>query len=323
MANVRGIGWSLALVIGMVGGCSGGGSGSSGNIPLESLGTNVVDAICPLVTRCGEYPDEATCKASMTTDLGQVQADVAAGKIKYDGQQAAGCVAALPSFLDCSASATTDQPAACEKTFTGTVAAGGPCFDPRECVSGQCSYGSNCGATDTCCAGMCVDAASLPLGQPCTEPGACAKGAFCDVGSGTPTCVAAKGPGEACTNFDECAAGTSCLQSSANGTASQACITPSKEGETCSGPGTCALTTDFCDPDALKCKARLVPGSPCQANATEDACVAWAFCNSATSRCVARARLTEACDNFGGTPCMGSLDCLGGICEHHQAQICQ
>jgi hypothetical protein len=319
MANVRGIGWGVALVVAIGGGC--GGNGGSGDTPLSSLSGQVLDALCPAAVRCGEYPDVGTCRSSMSTDVGQIQADVNAGKVKYDGKQAAACIDALSGVLaSCDVTGPLDQPMACTKTFTGTVAAGGDCYIPQECVSGECEF-TNC--DKACCTGTCTaqGPGSVPLGQPCDGPGACVPGAFCDTGAASPTCAQTKGAGESCSDSYACPSGMLCLPTSTSATAPLACIQAPKEGDACTGPGTCGAENDFCDPTALKCKARLAPGSVCDASNGDDPCVLWAFCD-ATGACVARAHVGEACDDTNGPPCLMSLACNAGKCVLQGGPVC-
>ena len=57
--------------------------------------------ICKLYVNCGEAPDQATCLASMGESAGYsatLNADVASGKVLWDGTMARTCVEALERY---------------------------------------------------------------------------------------------------------------------------------------------------------------------------------------------------------------------------------
>ena len=57
--------------------------------------------ICKLYVNCGEAPDQATCLASMGESAGYsatLNADVASGKVLWDGTMARTCVEALVRY---------------------------------------------------------------------------------------------------------------------------------------------------------------------------------------------------------------------------------
>ena len=115
--------------------CSSGGS-SSGSVPLSDLKSRAIAADCELETRCGGYPDVASCQGSVTNSVDQLIAGVNAGRIEYDGNAAAACLAVLAK-LGCD---LTEQPAneprACAGVFKGTVPATGTCYVDQDCQSG-------------------------------------------------------------------------------------------------------------------------------------------------------------------------------------------
>ena len=110
-----------------------------------------------------KYCDEAfTCQASFPTDAGvtfadafgasasvcysdgaaydmpaQVESEIAAGKIHFDGAAAAACVAGLQfgACTDFWANGGT-YPAACDTALVGTIADGGACVVDYDCSSG-------------------------------------------------------------------------------------------------------------------------------------------------------------------------------------------
>src|SRR5258708_6349471 len=103
-------------------GCGGG--GGSGPIALADLPARLVETLCAAEVGCGFFADAASCRASLTPNTGQLEADVAAGKIKYDGAQAGACLDAFAGvFGSCRQSdPRLRTPAACAQTFVGTVA---------------------------------------------------------------------------------------------------------------------------------------------------------------------------------------------------------
>jgi hypothetical protein len=81
---------------------------------------------------------QSDCYAMAATyyDPAKVEADVTAGKITFDGQAAADCIAGIAAPT-CSTYWTDgpDWPAACDRAMVGTVADGGACDIDFECAS--------------------------------------------------------------------------------------------------------------------------------------------------------------------------------------------
>jgi hypothetical protein len=299
--------WSAVAAVAVSGGCGGSGSGA---ISLADLPAAVVNMACPIRAHCGQYPDEATCRASFRSDPGQAQADVAAGTVKYDGAMAAACLAAIASETrDCRTSQTpSSPPPSCLAIFTGTLPLGGACLASEECASGWCDFS---GCADVCCRGMCVPGplSQIPLGGTCSGAnGECVAGAFCDASSTPFQCVPVLPAGSPCLAPDSCAAGLECLPST------RVCGTLAAEGAPCTGEGTCDLLTDFCDSTTATCKPRLAPGSDC--DPSNDGCVGYAFCDQATSKCLALGRVGERCLVTFATGCLPDLECAAdNTCE--------
>jgi hypothetical protein len=74
--------------------------------------------------------------AAMADDPAKVEAAITAGKIKFDGQAAADCIAGIPAPT-CSTYWTDgpDWPAACDTAMVGTVADGAACDIDFECAT--------------------------------------------------------------------------------------------------------------------------------------------------------------------------------------------
>lgn len=139
---------------------SGSGSGSGGG------GGGGITATAFLAGMAQKFCDEAfTCKSSFPTDEGvtfdqafgasaaacvtdaetydmpaQVEAQITAGKIQFNGTDAATCVNGI-TFGTCATFWSTgpDMPAACDTAMVGTVADGQACVVDYEC-SGASSY---------------------------------------------------------------------------------------------------------------------------------------------------------------------------------------
>jgi hypothetical protein len=298
------------------------------SIPIGALANKFASAECDVGVRCGSYPDKATCMASLVVDLGQLKADVDAGRVKYDGNAAATCMTAFESTAGpggCSVtnSLSAAQPAACRTIFTGEVAIGGACFASYECQSGSCDT-SGCSGS-ACCAGSCVasiDPLAAAIGMACSAliSGSCVDGAFCQTtgtSGSTGTCVAKLGAGQPCTStVGQCLPGLICLGGSA------ICGKLPAEGSPCAD-GLCDGENDYCDPTTGLCAPRVGPGGACP---TGSECVAYAMCDPAADTCVALGAAGTPCSTTAPNPCLGSLTCAAatGVCSPPPpAAVCQ
>jgi hypothetical protein len=217
----------------------------------------------------------------------------------------------------------------------GTRAAGEPCEDDVQCASAACSQRSDaeCGvcardagegescAEDgvTCGAGLYCDfndddrpdlcRRKGPAGAACERRSECEDGLLCDGGACKPFSALPKA-GEPCA--DRCAFGSAC----GDGT----CVVLPQENQPCLSDDrpvpSCALGLD-CDEAGNVCKRRFTgevdPGGACDDDT---------FCKGGTcaaGRCVAYAKLGEACsDGDGGPgsapPCEDDYECTAGAC---------
>lgn len=133
----------------------------------------------------------------------QYQASLAAGRIEYDGEAAADCIAAIES-LTCaqySAGQLNDSPSGCRPFILPKVADGGGCTQDSECTSRNCvgaTVQPNGPSTD----GMCQPMPTA--GQRCDDD--CASGLYCgyDLQAGMEICQAMKADGMECDFDDEC-----------------------------------------------------------------------------------------------------------------------
>lgn len=299
-----------------VAGCNG---GSGGAVPIGQLGNQVLDALCARAARCGEYPDKATCVASngKLSDMGQVEADVASGKVKYNGGQVASCLSVYDT-VGCSIteSENLQMPQACQTVFQGTVATGGACYNDEECVSLLCNRGG-CGGVTGCCAGTCESVpVTVASGGDCGAAGTtCADGTYCklDSTSTSATCTPLVAAGQSCTSlFGQCAGGKVCVSATAGGP--RTCGSPPAEGQACP-EGICDVNADTCDGTTNTCIRKIAVGGACPSGA---GCVGYAICDPTTKMCVAQHAAGGACST--PTDCLGTLVCTNGSCVAASAQ---
>ena len=145
-------------------GGSGGGSGGSGgaggsnSIPLDQICTQLFNAYCSIFARCGALANPSMCPLVPEADCALEQrVAVDAGRILYNGQQAAACLNTINSVA-CTSDFVLGGPA-CEMVFVGLVANGSRCGSDQECVPG-----SHCKVTAGTCGGICAQ--RIAVGQP-------------------------------------------------------------------------------------------------------------------------------------------------------------
>jgi hypothetical protein len=276
------------------------------SLALEELHRAFVVATCERSIRCGNQIDLAACEASIFTSYAQEAADVARGAIKYDGHAAAACLAALgPGTAQGSCLYSerfgTFTPQACFDMFVGTLPVGAPCFSYRECASQRCD-----GLTGAACAaGTCMPTTFVAPGGDCGATDAmCLGDNICVTSSTSSTCSNERAPaGAPCAGGALCAIGSICV---GQFDGSSICVAGSDTGAGCGG-GFCDLVADFCGAGDV-CMKGYAPGAAC---AGPFDCLAYAYCDLATSTCVARPKLGEACTDDN---CLGALECKSGTC---------
>jgi hypothetical protein len=298
------------------------GCGSSSNEPVPltfaAFSAREVDITCQSDVACGAFPDSATCTASTTIESGQIEADIAAGTVVYDGAAAAVCLTWIAQDLSptCRLSEQSGfQPALCATIFAGTVATGGACLTSSECVSQDCDR-PGC-ADDVCCAGTCIASTILPdgtvpIGAACTSRASCVMGAYCNVSGNPALCTAQKTAGQACQLSEECPMGTACvLTATPDAGATPTCAKPSDENAPCADSDSCDLRADYCDPATMRCVPRVPVGGTCVTGG--DSCLLYAGCDNATAKCVKHPGAGDPC-SLTSFQCLGSLTCLAGHC---------
>jgi hypothetical protein len=327
-----------------------GGGSASGSLALEDLAEAAAPALCAYYDRCFgplmSYLGGSDCVAAFRAQLEEgsltyMAAAVDAGRLEYDGRQAAACLAAFPG-LDCSTNTTELAP--CDGMLRGLVTEGNPCRIREECAAGLFC------ALDAACPGTCRPRAAI--GGPCTAYEHCAEELACDFS--TQLCVTAIPESGSCSadgsDLPPCTAGTYCDPTT--GTCrSSATMYDGAEGEACGY----AAAPIFCrrglyciaDPDASVAEsahcasAGFGAGAACRAS-IPDACPEGSYCAipddatdgtcqplpgdgapctadqtcsrglvCATDTCRAPAHLGETC--LDHEQCY-SQNCAGGVC---------
>jgi hypothetical protein len=313
---VRRLAWraAAALALPAAAGCGG------GTMSFTDFVDSYPAAFCHLRVLCGDFPDQASClpEEQRPHYFDTLRQDVASGKISYDGARGAACIQGLSGLPACSGSAFAahDPYPACDVVFTGTVAAGDPCFFHEECAAGGACHLDDpiCNSRVACCAGTC-QAVPPPAGAggDCTSPlQRCVPGTICtadQVGNGS-TCLTAVGVGAACGS-SPCAYPLYCDPDS------QTCQAPVGTNGPCNpalAGQDCDDQNDRCDFTTHACTRRLSPGEVCVASAV--GCAIYASCDATTGTCVTWPAAGEACDPSGsGSPCLnGSCDAATATC---------
>jgi hypothetical protein len=284
-------------------------------------------AVCRYLVRCGQMPDHGTCAGAMHPEaqrsLVQPLSDAKSGKIRYDAERAASCLARFGAQA-CDGSEAAAINAHCEPVFQGKVEPGGVCTSNAACTSGRCAMGA-C-RTGQCCMGVCESRPPrAAVGAPCGSglgQAECVLEAYCGrQPSGAGLCEARVPAGQPCPQLDACASPAIC-RAAPDGT--RTCVLRAKDGQSCADAMPCESSASACDPTDRICKPRPLPGQPCLGGSI---CASYAVCVGGA--CQRRPAAGEACTNVGapvdpGVPtgvdvpaalsCLGDNRCQGGRC---------
>jgi hypothetical protein len=317
--------WILILMAA----CSGGGNGSS--LTFDQYETEATSAYCTYLANCGLFPDAATCEESnnglITVSDPSLSEAIAMGRVAFDGNNAAACLAAFSSE-SCDETMARVSPAACDDVIAGTVGSGGICAIGEECISQVCDVPS---CQQACCQGTCVGGtapAPQPTGAACNGDESCVPGDYCDFQMAT--CQPYVAAGSACTDSLACAPGYGCagtplvcktLPATGAACPDNACA---NIGEHCGSAGTCvkdglpddscASNSDCsqyfpCDLPTMKCAKGPSVGEPCPEGTCFDANT---FCTDGLGSA------SPVCAPAGsdGTTCTATNQCTSGHCDN-------
>ena len=288
-----------------------GGGGAAGGIALSDFRAREIGAYCEWAARCGVYPEQATCAASVHLDLGQQMADVSAGKTAYDPSAASTCIASF-STESCSFAERMTFESTCAAVFKGALALAKPCFFGHQCASGYCQLPDGCLGSPSCCTGIC----SAPtIGSFCTSlnvsdiRGDCPWGSFCklDASSAPTVCTPFVEIGQPCDDRDQCVDEGRCV--------SGICTRLAREGESCDAVP-CDSHKLACDESTRTCVPAAPVGGACPSGI---GCVGYANCDLATLTCVAQRARGETCAT--SYDCLQGLQCAGS-CQQAADMVC-
>ncbi|MCE9571530.1 MAG: hypothetical protein K8W52_00090 [Deltaproteobacteria bacterium] len=274
--------FAVCAIASFVAACGGGSS-----VPVTDLDTSLTDAYCQYLVRCGVVESTARCKQELGTggfDTAAIEGGVGAGKITYDADAAGDCVDAYAN-LSCNPGDKGNRvtPQACTDAIKGTVADGGACAISAECVSQSCNVPA---CDQACCPGTCNPTiAEVAIGGSCASA-PCVDGSYC--ATATKVCTALVASGGTCAASRECAFGTTCIDTK--------CQKPAGKGEACivtTDGGTCGTTGVFCNQTTMKCEGYLFSGATCDPAA--DACAGYLICDETTMKCGDYPSVGEAC----------------------------
>jgi hypothetical protein len=252
-------------------------------------------------------------------------ADIAAGRVSFDGTHGASCLAALRT-VTCAASssmsASIGQATDCQGLTTPLVPAGGACTSFYLIgIAEQCQNGAYCReGTPYACTGACT--ARAPLGASCDNGTAdirCVQTATCD--SASKKCVMSppsRAEGEPCGDAGQgsCQRPLFCDTTAADGGASPGVCRAQKASGPCATNSQC-VDTERCVGIASTAKVCALPkkvGDACTPGARE--CGLFDHCSPAGTCTHARAAIGEACGFIvadEATPCVVGAYCDGPL----------
>jgi hypothetical protein len=190
----------------LVAGCptSGGGGNGTKSLPIDKLAQEAAETYCTTRLQCDpmqadKMDSDACIDFFMVMYENDLVADLIAyvdeGKITYDGEKAAECIAAMKTN-----SCSDEEPAACDEVWQGNAAPGGECTRDEECAAGYCDESLGC-------PGVCT--AYKQAGEACGFDDICTSGYDCidDLCKAEPEIV----DGAPCEAYDNCAGMAVCV----------------------------------------------------------------------------------------------------------------
>ncbi|MBM4357284.1 MAG: hypothetical protein FJ096_04165 [Deltaproteobacteria bacterium] len=271
------------------GATSAGGTGGGTAIDATTFCASYAKATCAATDGCmcpakaGEPSCEERNTAQCELGLAKLIAGITLGDLEFDATVAGECIeAAAATLASCELPTSRNRPKACEGFLRDKAALGATCS----------KFGPNllCGDGAGVCSpegGKCL---ALPKADAMCVVGRCGDGLVCDGG----ICRALQGEGKACLGDDVCEKAFVCREGF--------CKKPGQKDEACSTAAQCAV--------GLGCFS----GACATANALGDGCNFDECGPDATcaqtpglKKCVAKAKVGEACSQFGD--CEAGTDC--------------
>ena len=309
---------TLAVMAAIVwAGCNGAGGGPAGpagpivvdgGLAPEDVIKATEAAFCHWGVRCGMLAasEEQACVGTPVTAPWDIAAAVKAGRLAWDGERAAACLAALRDHSSCDflpAGAGAD----CAAAYRGLVAVGGTCQADQECSDGWCDQGPTAVPG---CPGTCRS--RVASGATCARATQCPATDYCDPVA--LRCATASALGAGCTGGPSCGPQRVCAGVGlGNGTG--VCVDPATggEGAACTPFFAQECRPDlYCSPNGAVCRPRVALGGACEIRyGCQDGLVCTVSQGASSGRCVAVADVGGACDpaQEGESACAGDLLC--------------
>lgn len=243
-----------------------------------------------------DEPQSCT-RGNFAQEISKLEAAVRAGRLSYDPQAQAACLAAGRSSDGGTPFEGAELTGPCARILTPRVGPGGSCERHDECISGYCRAGGVASCGGQCAAPIAVGGACAPRRD------VCAAGSSCEPGpDGRHRCLVHGAPGARCgQGLGVCVEGTECVDGR--------CTLPVTEGQACT-PGQVSCGEDLecvaVPGDIARCWARPRLGEACQPDLP---CAGTCLrCDLAQGRCVARGGEGDACVP-GEDHCLFAYDC--------------
>jgi hypothetical protein len=315
---------------------------STRGLPLSELPAEYARAACTAYQGCvgeiaalfGTTLEDCveTQTIAIEEELGEIEAAVAAGRVKYACNNVDACLDDIAA-RDC-AGLLERESAACLAALDGTLDVGEDCSLNAECAGeAYCDFAEQC-------PGTCK--ALEPGGGTCERDDQCASGLVCFDDTGR--CVAPARSGESCEQGEPvCAPGLLCLGANAANAAPGTCSTI-EQAFTAELEEPCDLNRVWCKPGTVcevqavlpaleaECAAKVASGAACRV-AAPDQCPDDEYCAvgalSLDGTCTPKPRAGQACaapSYARETPsiCAAPLVCESGICRElgHLGETC-
>ncbi len=272
------------------------------------------EAFCDLMDRCAPfmvsylYGDEATCVARYVAG-GRAAVLPAASGVNKTAADVVSCATAMTT-MTCAGLYAGERLTACP-AVPGTLSEGADCFTDLQCASGFCDRVGACG---TC-------APSIGVGGACEFANdGCGPGLICHAATmaDPTTCKSSAGEGESCGGTVICQGNMTCRDG--------ACEQPGGLGDSCDGStGSCNGLL------GLRCSGGTCVTGTTTAEAGEScglqgntyvACRGTSYCDTATSKCIAKLADGSPCEPGSTNTCLYFASCENDVCTPDSEPTC-